>query len=251
MLFHARKPKHLISYQPQSFRKHSAKKSLPRSLPHASARAARGTFFNNNVPLPTKLACSQKNRRSQASSGSHDPVACQPSISPPRWQHNSLHPTSHGIYLRRPRAARGKLASAELENSTPRAENAIIQEGLAGDPPFELECRITARKADPQDNLHHGPFSGGIGWGSAFRAAARTAQAPSGVRRLPSSHRESRPKNQHTHNNNNNKTLQEWVALCCDGPCPAKRWLDIPNHRVADKIRSHPYCSASTAPRCK
>ena len=30
---------------------------------------------------------------------------------------------------------------------------------------FERECRIPARKADPQDNLHH-PLSGGIGSGS-------------------------------------------------------------------------------------
>ena len=50
---------------------------------------------------------------------------------------------------------------------------APFQEGLAGDPLFELECRIPARKADPQDNLHHGPLSGGIGWGSAFRADCR------------------------------------------------------------------------------
>ena len=47
---------------------------------------------------------------------------------------------------------------------------APFQERLAGDPFFELECRIPARKADPQDNLHHGPLSGGIGRGSAFQA---------------------------------------------------------------------------------
>ena len=129
-----------------------------------------------------------------------------------------------------------------------------FQEGLAGDPLFELECRIPARKADrgsawksgfqlekripkttfitapfqgidplfnlPQDNLHHGPlfrrdwlgirfsswnagfqlekripkttfitapFSGGIGWGSAFRAGMPDSSSKSGSPRQPSS----------------------------------------------------------------
>ena len=95
-----------------------------------------------------------------------------------------------------------------------------FQEGLAGDPLFELECRIPARKADPQDNLHHGPlfrrdwpgirfsswnagfqlekripkttfitapFSGGIGRGSAFRAGMPDSSSKSGSPRQPSS----------------------------------------------------------------
>ena len=63
-------------------------------------------------------------------------------------------------------------AGFQLEKRIPKTTfiTAPFQEGLAGDPLFELECRIPARKADPQDNLHHGPLSGGIGRGSAFRA---------------------------------------------------------------------------------
>ena len=64
---------------------------------------------------------------------------------------------------------------------------APFQEGLAGDPLFELECRIPARKADPQDNLHHGPLSGGIGRGSAFRAGTPDSSSKSGSPRQPSS----------------------------------------------------------------
>ena len=100
---------------------------------------------------------------------------------------------------------------------------APFQEGLAGDPLFELECRIPAQKADPQDNLHHGPlfrrdwpgirfsswnagfqlekqipkttfitapFSGGIGWGSAFRAGMPDSSSKSGSPRQPSSFQE-------------------------------------------------------------
>ena len=97
----------------------------------------------------------------------------------------------------------------QLEKRIPKTTfiTGPFQEGLAGDPLFKLECRIPARKADPQNNLHHGPvlggnplfgfqlkdtgpfqeglagdplfipkttfitgLSGGIGWGSAFRA---------------------------------------------------------------------------------
>ena len=52
---------------------------------------------------------------------------------------------------------------------------------LAGNPLFELECRIPARKADPQDNLHHGAVRAGMpdssskngsGRGSAFRVGS-------------------------------------------------------------------------------
>ena len=94
---------------------------------------------------------------------------------------------------------------------------APFQEGLAGDPLFELECRIPARKADPQDNLHHGPLfrrdwlgirfsswnagfqlekripkttfiiSGGIGRGSAFGAGMPDSSLKSGSPRQPSS----------------------------------------------------------------
>ena len=62
-----------------------------------------------------------------------------------------------------------------------------FQEGLAGDPLFELECPIPARKADPQDNLHHGPLSGGTGRGSAFRAGMPDSSSKSGSPRQPSS----------------------------------------------------------------
>ena len=97
---------------------------------------------------------------------------------------------------------------------------APFQEGLAGDPLFELECRIPARKADPQNNPHHGPpfrrdwlgirfsswnagfqlekripkttfitapLSGGIGWGSAFRAGMPDSSSKSGSPRQPPS----------------------------------------------------------------
>ena len=64
---------------------------------------------------------------------------------------------------------------------------APFQEGLAGDPLFEPECRIPARKADPQDNLHHGPLSGGTGRGSAFRAGMPDSSSKSGSQRQPSS----------------------------------------------------------------
>ena len=58
---------------------------------------------------------------------------------------------------------------------------------LAGDPLFELECRIPARKADPQDNLHHGPPFQEIGRGSAFRAGMPDSSSKSGSPRQPSS----------------------------------------------------------------
>ena len=56
-------------------------------------------------------------------------------------------------------------AGFQLEKRIPKTTfiTAPFQEGLAGDPLFELECRIPVRKAEPQDNLHHGPLSGGIG----------------------------------------------------------------------------------------
>ena len=58
MLFRARKLKQLISYQPQSFHKPSAKESLPRSNPHASVRACGAVhIFNNQFPRSAKLAC--------------------------------------------------------------------------------------------------------------------------------------------------------------------------------------------------
>ena len=66
-------------------------------------------------------------------------------------------------------------AGFQLEKRIPKTTfiTAPFQEGLAGDPLFELECRIPARKADPQDNLHHGPLSGGTGRGSAFELECR------------------------------------------------------------------------------
>ena len=106
-------------------------------------------------------------------------------------------------------------AGFQLEKRIPKTTfiTAPFSEGLAGDPLFELECRIPARKADPQDNLHHGPlfrrdlpgirfsswnagfqlekripkttfitapFSGGIGRGSAFRAGMPDSSSKSG-----------------------------------------------------------------------
>ena len=53
-----------------------------------------------------------------------------------------------------------------------------FQEGLAGDPLFEPECRIPARKAYPQDNLHHGPL---------FRRDSPDSSSKSGSPRQPSS----------------------------------------------------------------
>ena len=66
-------------------------------------------------------------------------------------------------------------AGFQLEKRIPKTTfiTAPFQEGLAWDPLFELECRIPARKADPQDNLHHGPLSGGICWGSEFQLKKR------------------------------------------------------------------------------
>ena len=80
-------------------------------------------------------------------------------------------------------------AGFQLEKRIPKTTfiTAPFQEGLAGDPLFELECRIPARKADPQDNLHHGPLSGGIGRGSAFRAGMPDSSSKSGSPRQPSS----------------------------------------------------------------
>ena len=80
-------------------------------------------------------------------------------------------------------------AGFQLEKRIPKTTfiTAPFQEGLAGDPLFELECRIPARKADPQDNLHHGPLSGGIGRGSAFRAGIPDSSSKSGSPRQPSS----------------------------------------------------------------
>ena len=80
-------------------------------------------------------------------------------------------------------------AGFQLEKRIPKTTfiTAPFQEGLAGDPLFELECRIPARKADPQDNLHHGPLSGGIGWGSAFQAGMPDSSSKSGSPRQPSS----------------------------------------------------------------
>ena len=80
-------------------------------------------------------------------------------------------------------------AGFQLEKRIPKTTfiTAPFQEGLAGDPLFELECRIPARKADPQDNLYHGPLSGGIGRGSAFRAGMPDSSSKSGSPRQPSS----------------------------------------------------------------
>ena len=77
----------------------------------------------------------------------------------------------------------------QLEKRIPKTTfiTAPFQEGLAGDPLFELECRIPAGKADPQDNLHHGPLSGGIGWGSTFRAGLPDSSSKSGSPTQPSS----------------------------------------------------------------
>ena len=58
--------KHLVVYQPPSFRKPSANKYLPRACFRACGAAH---IFNNNVPLPTKLACGQKHRRSNGRPG--------------------------------------------------------------------------------------------------------------------------------------------------------------------------------------
>ena len=54
-------------------------------------------------------------------------------------------------------------------------------------PPFSSSwnARIPARKADPQDNLHHGPLSGGTGRGSAFRAGMPDSSSKSGSPRQP------------------------------------------------------------------
>ena len=41
-------------------------------------------------------------------------------------------------------------------------------------------------RRDPQDNLHHGPLSGGIGRGSAFRAGMPDSSSKSGSPRQPS-----------------------------------------------------------------
>ena len=51
------------------------------------------------------------------------------------------------------------IAGFQLEKRIPKTTfiTGPFQEGLAGDPLFELDCRIPARKVDPQDNLHHGP----------------------------------------------------------------------------------------------
>ena len=80
-------------------------------------------------------------------------------------------------------------AGFQLEKRIPKTTfiTAPFQEGLARDPLFELDCRIPARKADPQDNLRHGLLSGGIGWGSAFRAGMPDSSWKSGSPRQPSS----------------------------------------------------------------
>ena len=54
-------------------------------------------------------------------------------------------------------------------------------------PPFRRDWLGPARKADPQDNLHRGPLSGGIGRGSAFRAGMPDSSSKSGSPRQPSS----------------------------------------------------------------
>ena len=64
-LFHARTETfHFI--QAQSFRKPSANKSLPRSLPHASARVARCMFsIIMSLPLLNKLAANKRRSNGQ------------------------------------------------------------------------------------------------------------------------------------------------------------------------------------------
>ena len=86
-------------------------------------------------------------------------------------------------------AFRAGMPDSSSKSGSPRQPSSRppFQEGLAGDPLFELECRIPARKADPQDNLHHGPLLGGIGWGSAFRAGMPDSSSKSGSPRQPSS----------------------------------------------------------------
>ena len=80
-------------------------------------------------------------------------------------------------------------AGFQLEKRIPKTTfiTAPLFRRLAGDPLFELECRIPARKADPQDNLHHGPPFQEIGRGSAFRAGMPDSSSKSGSPRQPSS----------------------------------------------------------------
>ena len=59
--------KHLVVYQPPSFRK--PPRTNPFREPSACFRACGAAhIFNNNVPLPTKLACGQKKCRSSGTS---------------------------------------------------------------------------------------------------------------------------------------------------------------------------------------
>ena len=78
-------------------------------------------------------------------------------------------------------------SSSKSGSPTQPSSRPPFEEGLAGDPLFELESGIPARKADPQDSLHHGPLSGGTGPGSAFRAGMPDSSSKSGSPRQPSS----------------------------------------------------------------